>query len=69
MNKKMDSLKDPGVKVVNQMIENGFGFSVPKQFEGSFAQTRVFTYNHFIMIETDPRIEKIITEKAEKVTR
>jgi len=35
--------------------------------EQDLRQTRLFTYDHFLMVESDPRIEQKIREKVMKL--
>ncbi len=44
------------------------GIPVPKQIEQELSQTRLFTYDRFLMIESDPKIEKRVKQKVMKIT-
>lgn len=68
MNKKLDSLKDPAIRMVNSFLGIGKGLPIPKQIESELSRTRLFTYDHFLMVESDPSIEKRVTEKLHMIT-
>lgn len=68
MNKKLDSLKEPAIKMTNSFLGMGRGLPIPKQIEAELSKTRLFTYDHFLMVESDPSIEKRVTEKLLKIT-
>lgn len=68
MNKKLDSLKGPAIKMTNSFLGMGRGLPIPKQIEAELSKTRLFTYDHFLMVESDPSIEKRVTEKLLKIT-
>ena len=57
MNKKLDSLKEPAIKMTNSFLGMGKGLPIPKQIEAELSKTRLFTYDHFLMVESDPSIE------------
>jgi len=67
MNSKVKSMQEPFTKMVNTLLTVGQGLPVPKQFAGELSKTRLFSYDHFLMIETDPKVEKLVTEKVVKV--
>ena len=60
-------MQEPFTSVINSVLSVGHGLPIPKQFKGELSKTRLFTYDHFLMIESDPRIEKRVTEKEVKV--
>lgn len=57
MNAKVNTLSQPAVKMFNTLLSIGRGLPIPSEIETELAQTRMFTYDHFLMIESDPRIE------------
>ena len=64
MAKKMESLEQPLIDVVNTLLATGRGLPIPKRINSVVSKTRLFTYDHFLMVETDPRIEKKVTQKV-----
>ena len=49
-------MQEPFTSVINSVLSVGHGLPIPKQFKGELSKTRLFTYDHFLMIESDPRI-------------
>ena len=68
MSSKLENLKEPAIKFTNTFLGIGKGLSLPKQIESELSKTRLFTYDHFLMIESDPSIEKRVTMKVLKMT-
>ena len=61
-------LKGSGISVLNSILATGRGLPVPKHVEQEFGHTRLFTYDEFLMVETDPHIEKTIREYVVNVS-
>ena len=64
MNSKIETLRGPGVNMFNTILGTGRGLPIPKSIGAELSKTRMFTYDSFLMIESDPRIEKRVTEKV-----
>ena len=54
--------------MTNSILSMGKGLPIPKQIEAELSKTRLFTYDHFLMVESDPSIEKRVTEKLLMIT-
>ena len=48
----------------NTLLGTGRGLPIPKSVGAELSKTRMFTYDNFLMIESDPKIEKRVTEKV-----
>lgn len=64
MTTKLEALKGPAIDMANKLLGIGKGLPIPKEIEAELSKTRLFTYDHFLMIESDPRIERRVTEKV-----
>jgi len=42
----------------------GKGLPVPRQVQQDLSQTRLFTYYRFLMVESDPRLERTVRDKV-----
>ena len=56
INKQLDSVMSPIQTVINQKISESFGIPVPKPFKNEFAKSRLYTYERFLLIESDPDV-------------
>ena len=68
MNTKVGTLSQPAIRMFNTLLGIGRGLPIPSEIETELAQTRMFTYDHFLMIESDPRFEQRVTEKVLTIT-
>lgn len=57
LNLQVGSLVEPFVSLVNSQIVNSFGVPMPQQLTSTLSKTRLFTYNKFILVESDPQLE------------
>ena len=56
-----------GLKAINHFLGLGKSLPVPRQVQ-DLASTRLFTYYKFLMIESDPRIERTVRDKVFELT-
>ena len=68
VNRKLSALKPTAISMANHVLGQGKGLPVPKQVEQDLSMTRLFTYDHFLMIESDPRIETTLRQKVNQIT-
>jgi len=64
INNQLASVTGPFQSLVNQRIADGFGLPVPKPFNSELSKTRLFTYDKFLLIESDPQISNRVTKSA-----
>ena len=62
------SLAGPFAQLVNHELASGYRLPVPAKQSQELSQTKLFTYDHFIMVESDPQFTTRVREKALKVT-
>lgn len=53
---------------MNHILGIGKGIPVPRQVEQDLSQTRLFSYYKFLMVESDPRIERTVRDKVFELT-
>jgi hypothetical protein len=63
---KVESLAKPLTKLINGFLSTGYGLPIPHHISQELSKTRVFNYDHFLMIESDPQIENRIVELADE---
>lgn len=63
---KVNALAAPLTKLINGYLSTGYGIPIPHHISQELSKTRVFTYDHFLMIESDPQIESRIVELADE---
>jgi len=51
---KVEALAKPLMKLINGFLSTGFGLPIPHHISQELSKTRVFNYDHFLMIESDP---------------
>ena len=64
----MESLAGPFAQVVNYELASGYRLPIPARQSRELSQTRLFTYDHFLMVESDPQITTRVRAKALKMT-
>ena len=64
----VQSLADPFAQLVNAELGTGYRLPIPSKQKQELSQTKLFTYDHFIMVESDPQITTRVREKALKMT-
>ena len=68
INTQVESLAGPFAQVVNYELASGYRLPIPARQSRELSQTRLFTYDHFLMVESDPQITTRVRAKALKMT-
>jgi hypothetical protein len=63
---KVEALAKPLTKLINGFLSTGYGLPIPGPIAGELTMTRVFNYDHFLMIESDPQIENRVSKLADE---
>jgi len=66
LSEKVNALSKPLTKLINGFLSTGYGLPIPHHISQELSKTRVFNYDHFLMIESDPQIENRIVELADE---
>jgi len=61
---QVHALSKPLTKLINGYLSTGYGLPIPHHISQDLSKTRVFNYDHFLMVESDPKIESRIVELA-----
>jgi len=54
ISQKVNALSKPLTKLINGFLSTGYGLPIPHHISQELSKTRVFNYDHFLMIESDP---------------
>ena len=60
--KALKAFNEPFMRLANEKLTEGYGLPLPGNMTRSFEKTRMFIYDGFLMIESDPQLEKLIEE-------
>ena len=60
--KALKAFNEPFMRMANEKLTEGYGLPVPGTLSKTFKKTRMFVYDGFLMIESDPQLEKAIEE-------
>ena len=62
---KVQALSEPLETIMNSQLAGGWGLPIPRHISQEISKTRVFNYDHFIMVESDPQIEARLVKMAD----
>lgn len=54
MNSQVKALADPLKMLINTQLIQGYQLALPRGIQQDLSQTRLYTYDKFILIESDP---------------
>lgn len=63
VNKQIDSLAAPLQTLVNTVLSSGQGLPIPGSLKNELSHTRMFSYDHFLMVESDPQIQDRVKQR------
>ena len=66
--RQLEVLKPTALQVTNHILGMGKGLPVPRLVQQDLAQTRLFTYYRFVMVESNPRLQRTVRDKVLEIT-
>ncbi len=66
LNIKVQALGKPFATLINTQLLQGVGLEVHQPYSGEYAQTRLFVYDGFLMVEATPMIKDRLCETIDK---
>lgn len=58
--KALKAFNEPFMRLANEKLYEGYGLPMPGTMKKSFTKTRMFNYDGFLLIESDPQMESLI---------
>lgn len=64
MNSQVQALANPFKVLINTQLIQGYQLPLPRGLQQDLSLTRMYTYDHFILIESDPQIQQKVEERV-----
>ena len=64
MDSQVTAIASPFSTLINTQLIQGFQLPLPRGIRDDLSKTRLFTYDRFILIESDPQVQKRFQEKV-----
>ena len=67
MNLQVQAIASPFTTLINSQLVQGYQLPLPRTLQQDLSQTRMYTYDSFIMIESNPQVQQKLEEKVNDV--
>jgi hypothetical protein len=65
---KIHALEEPLTKAINKLLATGLDLSYDSRKMNEFGTSQLFVYDHYLMIESRPNVERLFQKEVEKWT-
>jgi len=69
MSVKVQAMSEPFSTVANLAMSTGYGIKIQKPYNTEFSETKLFNYDHFLMIEANPHLQQRVSKHMDFVTK
>ena len=65
---KIHALEDPLTKAINSLLASGLDLALDSRKIDEFGSSQLFVYDHYLMIEARPNVERLFRKEVQKWT-